>query len=249
MDTGFDDRGLVTLGLELPERRYGNAETQLAFMDQLSDGLRGFPPELGSATLASGFVTDLAAAFGPLVREGNEAAEAEPQLIVTHGVAPGFFQVTGVPVLQGRDFRERDGRGGEKVVIINEALARRYFNAADPVGRRIRLNEDWYRVVGVAGSVRLPSLVRNGVGDLELYVPYAQDAGPDLTVVARVPGERSAAIGRLKQIVWSVDRSVPLVKVALVDDVLAESLGEERSNALLMALFALTALLLGAVGI
>jgi predicted permease len=249
MDTGFNDRGLVTLSLELPEQRYGTGETQVDFFDQLSDGLRGYPPELGSATLASGFITDLAAAFGPLVREGAEEAEAKPQLIVVHGVAPGFFQVAGIPIHQGQDFRDEDGRGGEKVAIINEAVARRYFRDVDPVGRRIRLNQDWYRVVGVAGAVRLPNLVRNGVGELELYFPYVQDAGPELTIVARVSGDQSAAIGRLKQIVWSVDRSIPLVKVASVDDLLAESLGQERSNALLMGLFALAALLLGAVGI
>jgi putative ABC transport system permease protein len=73
--------------------------------------------------------------------------------------------------------------------------------------------------------------------------------GNGFTVIARTTGDRAAVVERIKEAVWALDRSLPVIDVSLVEDALAESLGEDRSNTLLMVLFALTALTLGAVGI
>jgi len=249
-DVGFDSRDLLALRLELPEERYAEPEAQIAFFDRLHDEVRlGFPASLGTATLASGLVEDLAASFRPLVPEGAVGGEEERLLHFAWKVAPGFFDVTGLPIFQGRGFGDEDGREGEKVVIVNENLASRYFSGEDPVGRRLKVGEEWYRVVGVAGSVNLPALARNRIGDLQVFLPFRQEAGDKLTLLARVGGDRSAARDLLKQMVWEIDGSLPIVDVSLVEDALADSLAQERSNALLMALFAFSALILGAIGI
>ena len=210
---------------------------------------KSFPEQLGSATIANGLVEGLAASFAPLVPEGFEGGGEQQQGLVLWGVAPGYFDVVGVPLLQGRGFVEEDGLGGEAVVIINETVARRFFPAGDPVGQRIKMGEDWHRVVGVAGSVKLPALKQSVFGDLQLFFPLLQDPVRNLTLIARVEGDRTAAIERIKEVVWSIDPSLPFQDVTLVNDQLAESLAQERSNALLMVLFAITALVLGAVGI
>jgi len=111
------------------------------------------------------------------------------------------------------------------------------------------MGEDWHRVVGVAGSVQLPGLKQSVLGDLQLFFPFGQDPSASLTLIARVRGDRTAAVERLKEAVWNIDGSLPIQSVTLVNDQLAESLVQERSNALLMILFATTALVLGAVGI
>ena len=250
IDTGFESRNLITIPLELPEARYGDAEAQLTFYEQLLEGIHsGLPPQLGSATLAGGLVENLAAAFSPLVPEGAEVEDPEVLLLLTWGVGPGYFELLDIPILDGRAFDEADGHGGEDVVIINDAVARRIFPNGNAAGQRIRLREDWFRVVGVSGSVRLPNLATSQLGDLQLSFPWRQDPGDGLTVIARVTGDRSAAVDLLRETIRGLDPSLPIQKVALVDDLLAESLAQERSNALLMALFALTALVLGAVGI
>jgi putative ABC transport system permease protein len=250
IEPGFDRENLMTLRVDLPEERYGEEEAQLTFFHQLLDGVqRSLPPQLGTATLSSGLVENVQATFAPLIPEGGQTQESEQLLLLIKDVAPGYFGLMGLPLLQGREFVEGDGRDEEAVMIINEGVARRYFPDSDPVGRRIRMREDWFRVVGVAKSVQLPGSAQSKHGDLQLYFPYAQSPGRGLTIVARVGGDRSAAVDLLKEAVRALDPSLPIQKVALVDDLLAESLAQERSNALLMGLFALTALVLGAVGI
>lgn len=248
MNVGFD-RDLLTMHLEVEEHGYDDPATRAAFYAQLKEGLeQGLPPQLGEATLASGLVENLSASFAPLSAEGAEAVESDPTLLILWGVSPGYFEFLGLPVRQGRDFTDEDSRGGDPPVIISEAVARRYFSDVDPVGRRLLMGKDAYRVVGVTNSLRLPDLEKNGVGELQLFFPIGENDG-GVTILVRSRGNRAEVVDQLKQIVWRIDSAMPVQDIALVDDLLADSLAEERSNTLLMILFAGTALLLGAVGI
>lgn len=250
VDTGFDARDLVTIRLQLPQDRYGSGEARQAFYRRLLDVLgTGLPPQVAKATVATGFVDHLWATGAPLVPEGAEGRAAPAGIVFTQQVAPGYFDVAGIPLLRGRAFDQDDGRGQERPVVINEALASRYFAGLDPVGRRLEVGRTWYRVVGVAGNIRLPAHVHSHLGELELYFPFGQDPAPGLTVLARIEGDRAAALEVLKHRIRSLDPDLPLDKVAPVDDLIAASLSPERANAILMAIFALTALALGAVGI
>ena len=249
-DTGFESRDLITIRLELPEERYGDPAAQQLFYDQLLEGVRsGLPPQLGSATLAGGLVENLSATFSPLAAEGAEVEDPEVLLLLPWRVGPEYFGVLGLPILDGRTFDEGDGHGGEDVVIINDVVARRVFPNGNAVGQRIRVREDLYRVVGVSGSVQLPGLASSRLGEYQLSFPWRQDPGDGITIIARISGDRAAAVDLLRETIRGLDPTLPIQKVALVDDLLAESLAQEGSNALLMALFALTALVLGAVGI
>ncbi len=249
-DVGFPRENLLTLRVELAEEEYADAEAQLLFLDRLREEMaRAVPPELGEATLASGLIENLSAAIDPLVPEGAAVEEAEPEVFLTWGVTPDYFQVVGLPVTEGRGFLEGEGEEGEKVVILSQGVARRYFPEQEAAGRRLRLDQEWYRVVGVARAVNLPSLARSHFRDLQLFFPFAQDPGDGLTVIARLRGDGRAGVDLLKDAVWEVDPTLPIMDVSLVEDALMESLTQERSNALLMVLFALTALVLGGVGI
>jgi len=249
-DVGFPRQALLSLRLDLPEETYGDDEARLAFLSQLRDEIRvGLPHQLGSATVATGLVEGLAAAIGPVVPEGAVGGEEEDELLITWGVAPDYFEVVGVPLAEGRGFMEGEGLEGEEVVIINEVMANKYFADQEVVGRRLRVDDDWYRIVGVAGSVKLPAFAQSSFGDLQLFFPLQQDISGGLTVLARTQGDLGAAVDRLKEAVWKVDPSLPILGVSMVEDALAESLTQERSNTILMILFAITALTLGAVGI
>jgi hypothetical protein len=187
--------------------------------------------------------------MAPLKREGSEEGQGTPGLHLVWAVAPNYFEVVGVPLNQGRGFRDSDRPESEPVVVINQGVARRHFPRGQAVGHRLHVHESWYRVVGVAGSVNLPSLAQSPLGDQQLFFPLQQQPPSNPTIVARLRGDPSAAVTLLKEAVWAVDPTLPVQEVSLVEDALAESLHQERSNALLMVLFAVTALVLGAVGI
>lgn len=147
----------------------------------MREGIRtGLPSSLGSATVASGLVEDLSATIGPVVPEGGNREEAEDQILITWSVAPDYFQVVGVPLSQGRGFLEGEGSQGEEVVIINDEIARRYFPGGDAVGRRVLLADEWYRVVGIAGSVRLPEFTGSRFGDIQVFFPLLQESTSSL---------------------------------------------------------------------
>jgi len=249
MDVGFDSTDLLAMHLEVQDHGYDDPAARVAFFAQLRDRLRqDVPSQLGKATLASGLVENLSASFDPLAAEGTEAVEADPLLVINWGVAPGYFGLVGLPLLQGREFTDEDGRDGEAPIIINETVASRYFPGVDPVGRRLLVRAKPHRVVGVAHSLRLPALEKNGVGELQLFHPIGSDDG-GVTILARTGADPAAFLHVLKQIVWRIDPTLPVQDIARVDDLLADSLAQERSNTILMILFSLTALLLGAVGI
>ncbi len=248
-DVGFPREDLLTVRVELPEEDYGEPELRTGFYEGLRDGLRAqLPRELGMATVANGLVENLSAVIGPIVPEGVSADDREPHPILTWKVAPNFFRVLGLPLSQGRAFLEEDASGEEPVVIINEEIARRHFPSGRAVGRRLQVYRSWHRVVGVSASIELPAL-QGRFGETQVFLPMGASVDDGFTIIARTEGDRISAVDRIRQVVWSLDRSLPIMEVSLMEDALAESLSEERSNALLMVIFSLTALSLGAVGI
>jgi len=249
-DVGFPREDLLTLRVELPEDGYEDEGARRNFLQSLQNGIRAaLPTQLGSATVANGLVENLAVVIGALVPEGVTAGDQEDQALLTWKVAPDYFDVLGLPISQGRAFQDEEGPGSDGVVIVNDEVARRYFPQGNAPGSFLQLNDQRLQVVGVAKSVKLPGLAQSSIGGLQLFFPLERDVGRGFTIIARVQGDRTSAVERLREAVWALDRSLPIIDVSLVEDALAESLGEERSNALLMGLFALTALALGAVGI
>jgi ABC-type antimicrobial peptide transport system permease subunit len=180
---------------------------------------------------------------------------------LSFATAPGFFQTMGVPVLLGRDFSESDHASSERVVIINEAFARRYFRNGNPLSKRLRPNPngEWMTVVGVVGNVRRSSLddqVRS-----EFYRPYLQSVGyasfgyPFLSPVNHVafvvktqlsPPDVSRAI---RSAVFDINRRVTIAELSTLRAELDSGL-EERSRLLrLFVALSLLTLVLAAIGV
>jgi len=167
----------------------------------------------------------------------------------------------GIPVIRGRDFTESDNPSAERVVIVNEAFARRYFANENPLSRRIRLNprSDWMTVVGVVGNIRRPSLddqVRS-----EFYRPYGQIGeyapfgypflGPVNSVefVVKTPLSPLEIRRAIRPEVFAIDRNLTITELSTLRTALDDRL-EERRNLLrlFVALSSLT-LVLAAIGV
>jgi predicted permease len=180
--------------------------------------------------------------------EGEPDAAERPEVGLVR-VAGDYFCALRIPLLRGRAFTPHDRAGAPGVVIINEAFARRFFLSRNPIGARLRLSntEPPIEVVGVVGNANQQRL------DLPatpaLYVPYAQQPRASLTLVIRAAGDPAGLASALRQVVSDVDRNQPVAYVTTMDELIDQSLAPRRYPALLLAAFAVLALILAAVGV
>jgi putative ABC transport system permease protein len=254
-DPGFDARHVLTMQVTLSHHQYTD-ERAVAFYRDLLDRVRGVRD-----VLAAGAVGDLPISGnnsgwsilvdGRVVQNIAEAPVAKPEQ-----VTPDYFHVMSIPIVRGRAFTDGDRSDGQLVAVVNETMAKELWPGRDPVGHTIRMfssGSPWATVVGVAGDVR-SSGVDQAVPST-MYFPYAQ-AGKsayftplEMTVVARTAADPLSPAGGVGRVVRDLDRSAPISGVTSMDAVLANSLASRRFTTLLLAAFAILALVLAGVGI
>jgi hypothetical protein len=160
-----------------------------------------------------------------------------------------------IPVRRGRAFQEGDTVTGPEVAIVNERFAERFLGDRDPIGRQILVSVSLARggrngpktIVGVVGNVKYGGLDEESPA--EIYVPYAQEAVSDMTVVVRSPADPRLLIPEVRREVAALDPTLPLANVKLLADLVDASVAARRLAMLLVVLFAAAALGLSAVGL
>jgi putative ABC transport system permease protein len=179
-------------------------------------------------------------------------------------ISPGYLHVMQIPLLKGRELTVRDGETAPWVVVINEAMARKFFPDQNPIGQVFTLdNEALQReerpreIVGVMGNVRQFRLGRESAP--EIYAPYPQQArhcNPSrtetrlhLSLVLRTTSESKSFIDSVRRAVREVDPDSPIFGITTVQEIVSESTNLERFYTQLLGGFALVALLLAAIGI
>ncbi len=165
-------------------------------------------------------------------------------------VSSEYFRTLRIPVVRGRDFTPQDTADAPSVVVINEAMARKYWPGIDPVGRRLRLTAaayGWSEVVGIVGDVREVGL--DQPAKPMMFVPYHRGARPVMALFARVNSTSDAMVQSIQQAVWSVDSTRPVFGVQRVDRLITDSMAVRRLAERVAGAAALLALALTAVGI
>jgi putative ABC transport system permease protein len=161
-------------------------------------------------------------------------------------VTPGYFQALGIPIRRGRALEATDTRDAPRVILINEALARRAFGADDPIGRETTRGI----VVGVVGDVRQVGLDQPAAP--ELYYPIAQNWSQvselGLTLVVSTGGRPQASIDAVRSTVRDVNPNLAVFGIKSMDRVVSDSLADLTLFLMLMASFAALALLLATTG-
>jgi len=166
---------------------------------------------------------------------------------------PGYFRAVGAKLLRGREIQESDGVGAPGVVVINEAFARLHFPNEDPLGHRIERASWWkgmpasFEIVGIVADERFQG--PRAPADPATYYSMAQFTFNDNWLLVRTKADPKSFIPHLRQIVWSMDRDLPLENVRTMDQILGESVADSRFNTVLLSLFAIVALVLAAIGI
>jgi putative ABC transport system permease protein len=170
-------------------------------------------------------------------------------------VGSDYFKTMGIPVREGRGLEETDQLKSLPVVVVNEQFVQKFFPGRNAIGKRI--NPGWAvgdeksvmrTIVGVVGNVKHRTLDMEFTP--EVYLTTSQIPMNSVSIVARTNVSNAAAItSAVRSELAAVDRNIPLVRVRVFDEYLARALARPRFNALLLSIFAGTALLLTAIGI
>jgi putative ABC transport system permease protein len=257
---GFNPDGVLSARLSLPAEQYGTPERAQQAFEAIVTQARAIP-----GVRAAGITSQVPRGRGGngngLVPEGRKLDAANSIGSRLRMVTPGYFEAMGIPITRGRALNDQDRRGGLKVMVISEALARVAWPDQDPIGRRIACCEagptggpDYKTVVGVAGDVR--STAPGDAPTPEFYLPLAQ-LPPEawawtqrtMYVVVRTTVDPSSAGEALRDIVRRVAPGVPLFDVRTMEQRLGASLSTARFNMLLLTLLGGIGLLLAAIGI
>ncbi len=165
-------------------------------------------------------------------------------------VTPDYFKALSIALIKGRVFSESDDPQAPNVLLINKAMADRYFPDEDPIGKRIVLgiNNFTGQIVGIVGDVKHVGL--DADVNHEVYLPYSQAPfWTDMTLLVRTAGDPMSVAGAMRKELGTLDKQVTIGKVRTMDMIAAESVAQPRFRTLLLGLFGVSALLLAAVGI
>jgi hypothetical protein len=164
-------------------------------------------------------------------------------------VASDYFETIGIPLLRGRTFAPDDG---PNTIVVNDRLARAFWGDASPLGRRFRLDADdpWRTVVGVVGDVRTLGLDDPTGHGMEFYTPRPRGQAVRFAIVlVRSPLPTGLVVQRVKELLWTIDASIPVSEASSMRDALLDSLSRRQFVLKLSAAFTVIALLLGGTGI
>ncbi|HEV8579342.1 MAG TPA: ABC transporter permease [Thermoanaerobaculia bacterium] len=248
---GFDSSNLLTMQVQTSGPRFDAEGSEARFFSQALAAVQRVPGVTAAAFTnqlpLSGDLDEYGAHF-----EASPARLAESYSAFRYAVSPGYLETMRIPLRRSRLFVETDRAGAPLVAIISESLARLRFRGADPIGQRLRIGPmdgPPYTIVGVVADVRQMSLA---VSRAEaVYIPASQWPFADsaMSLVIRGRGDAAALAPAVRAAVWSVDEDQPIVRVAMMDSLLAASQAERRFALILFEVFSLAALLLAAAGI
>ena len=205
-------------------------------------------PGVQSVTLARRLPLTLSGiAFANVVIDGYTPAKDEDMHLNYETVGPDYFRTMRIPLVQGRDFDERDNEHARGVVIINETMARHYWTGGDALGRRIKLDKSWLQIVGIAKDVKNRTL--NEALQPFLYVPFLQDYRSNMILVARTVIEPKTMFHAVRAETAALDPKIPMFDAKTFEQHIGLSLFLQRMAATILSIFGMLALSLAAVGV
>ena len=260
VNPGFDADRVLAVRLSLPSMRYSSAASVKTFYDKIAPRIVGLPGVEGvsaaSALPLSGLIArttfDIA---------GRPPATAGEQPFAQHRwVGPGYFETMKIPLVRGRDVADSDNDHAPGAIIIDQALHRKFFRGEDPIGAHILINmgdgnpAKEYEVVGIVEDVKHMGLTDEPMPTLYGAIPQApKSAVPSMasnfSLVVRTGIEPEALASAVRKELRSVDVDVATAGVRPMHQFLAVAVAARRFNMELIAVFAITALLLAAAGL
>ena len=252
VERGFNSDNVLTMVVRLPEAKYPDDPKVVNFFRQSlerirslqgvqSAGIINYLPFYGGLGSATGFTIQGRPAPPPGQEPSTDVRVADD----------GYFNALGIPLLRGRHFSDVENREARRVMLINEALAKKHFPNEDPIGKRLDVSmfetPTPTEIIGVVGDVKYESLTDDPAP--AVYFPHAELAYSFMTIAIRTDGDPVALAPAVQREIRSLDPNQPVSDVRTMNQVMSETVSRTRFNTVLLSLFAGLATLLSAVGI
>jgi putative ABC transport system permease protein len=251
VEPGFNAENLLTMKFILPQKNYDEARRR-AFHNESLSRVAALPG-VRSATYTLSLPID-GSNWNSVFILGDKPVPPRAELPSSAftPVSSNYFEVMGIRLLKGRVFTEAENENSTRVTVINETMARRFWPNEDPIGKRLKQGwpEDknpWREVIGVVADVKL-----NGVDSetpLQAYLPMSQEPSRYLGLIVRTVGDPLLAASMVEQTIYSIDKDLPIFDIRSMDQMLGNAIAQQRLTMVLLAGFAVLALVLAAVGI
>ena len=251
-EAGFRTARIWSAGIGLPPARYPDDAARDRFALQFRKELETAP---GIEAVS---LTDAVPLAGGVSRSPYARADKNPPplnqrpLGNMHSITPGYLRTFAIPVISGRDVDEHDTADRPPVVLISQATAQRLFPGENPLGRTMLFGTNngsgmVVEIVGVVGDIRFSRLDRPD--DVEFYRPLSQRIFPFVNVAARSALPPGAVAQTVRDILRKIDGELPIIQPTTMDEIVNQSIGQQRLTVTLLTLFACVALLLAVIGI
>ncbi len=248
VDPGFEPRNLLSMRVNLPGSRYADQTAQRRFYAEMLTRVEALGPVRSAAVVnllsmdTDNAMNTFSIVGAPPLQDGS-CRLAEWRI-----VSPGYFQTMRLPLRQGRWLTEQD-QGRLPVAIINEAFARQYFGAGDPLRRQLTTfgAREPCQIVGIVGNEKC-----YGLGDPcppILYLPLTQCSQASMSLVVRTRTDPLSLAKPVQEAIWGIDPAQPVSKIRCLEELTADSISIQRFVAMVLTVFGGVAVLLSSIGL
>jgi predicted permease len=248
LNVGFDAGGLAVATVDLAMHRY-TADRGKAFYREAIERVSGLPGVTSAALVERLPFSPNIHTRSVFIDGRSYPSNATGESVDVTTVTSGYFRTLGVPLVRGRDFDAHDTPESPGVIVINQAMAQKYWPGANPIGRRVRVREEEraFEIVGVVGDHKVRTI---GEGPTPLiHFARSQAYAPSATVLARTTGSAARLAQDIRRELLALDPQLVFIENQTMEAEIAATLFPVRAGAALGTSFGILALLLAGVGL
>jgi putative ABC transport system permease protein len=260
IDPGFDARNVLTMRLSLPKHKYDDAQKRRDFFNAAVEQIASIPGVSAAAAGSGAPMEQTGSVLRYHIAGSPTPGDADHYPIAEYErTTPDYFHTAGIALVRGRALTAADNERGPLVAMVNETFARKKFGSEDPIGKRIFLDGDVnesataktagppLEVVGVVRDVKEYGLFQ--ITPETIYVPMAQDPQATMSLLVKTAMEPGSITEEIRRRLAKLDPDQPVYSVRTVSEIFEEQHAFFRFNTLLLAVFAVMALILSLIGI
>jgi putative ABC transport system permease protein len=253
-DPGFNSDHVLTAKIAPAARKYPDAQSRSQFYSRVIEQLQALP-----GVTSVGMVMNLPLSGSSMNRgfrvEGRPDPKPNDNVSMDYQVVSrDYFATMSIPIKRGRGFTGSDGESSQRVIVINEEMAKRFWPHEDPLGKRMafgdsRKDDSWRTIIGIVGNVRHASLTEDPVPTA--FTDYRQDveSWSRMSFVLKTTADPASLTAAVRRSLLAIDPEQPVYGVDPLDTLLSEAIAPRQFAMILIGLLALLALILASSGI